>query len=182
MRDKSPVDVRSSDVRRAAMDLLARREHSSQEMITKLKRRFRKRLEGDDLYHAVVDELVADGLLSDERYAASMARQLVNRGCGPKKLSFELRQKGCDPDSAVNAAFPDGIDWFALAEEVYERKFGGKPFPSDWDSKQKDGRSGEVHGFSRVLTVSLHALARGNVRRDGGAELVTTRCSASRKI
>ena len=67
-----------------------------------------------------------------------MARQLVNRGCGPKKLSFELRQKGCDPDSAVDAAFPDGIDWFALAEEVYERKFGGKPFPSDWDSKQKD--------------------------------------------
>ena len=138
MRDKSPVEVRPSDVRRAAMDLLARREHSSQEMITKLKRRFRKRLEGDDLYYAVVDELVADGLLSDERYAASMARQLVNRGCGPKKLSFELRQKGCDPDSAINAAFPDGIDWFALSEEVYERKFGGKPFPSDWDSKKKE--------------------------------------------
>ena len=155
MRDKSPVDVRSSDVRRAAMDLLARREHSSQEMVTKLKRRFRKRLEGDDLYHAVIDELVADGLLSDERYAASMARQLVNRGCGPKKLSFELRQKGCDPDSAVDAAFPDGIDWFALAEEVYERKFGGSRFHPIGTVNKKTGLSGEVHGFSRVLTVSL---------------------------
>ncbi|MEC7491666.1 MAG: regulatory protein RecX [Pseudomonadota bacterium] len=152
MRDKSPVEVRSSDVRRAAMDLLARREHSSQEMITKLKRRFRKRLEGDDLYHDVVDELVADGLLSDERYAASMARQLVNRGCGPKKLSFELRQKGCDPGSAVDSAFPDGIDWYALAEDVYKRKFGGKPLPSDWDSKQKErakrGRFMASRGFS----------------------------------
>ena len=146
------MEVRASDLRRAAMDLLARREHSSQEMITKLKRRFRQRLECDDLCQTVVDELMADGLLSDDRYAASMARQLVNRGCGPKKLSFELRQKGCDPVSAVDAAFPDGIDWFALAEEVYERKFGGKPFPSDWDSKQKDrakrGRFMASRGFS----------------------------------
>ena len=133
------------------MDLLARREHSSQEMIVKLKRRFRERLEGDDLYHTVVDDLIVDGLLSDERYAASMARQLVNRGCGPKKLSFELRQKGCDPESAVGAAFPEGIDWLALAEEVYERKFGGSPFPSDWDSKQRDrakrGRFMASRGF-----------------------------------
>jgi regulatory protein len=159
LRDKSPVEVRSSDVRRAAMELLARREHSSQEMITKLKRRFRKRLEGDDLYHAVVDELIAGGLLSDARYASSMARQLVNRGCGPKKLSFELRQKGCDPDSAVDAAFPDGVDWFARAEDVYERKFGGRPFPSDWDSKQKDrakrGRFMASRGFSPSHFVHL---------------------------
>ena len=134
------------------MDLLARREHSSQEMVIKLRRRFRDDLEGDDLYHAVVDELIRDGLLSDERYAASITRQLVNRGCGPKKLSFELRQKGCNPDSAVYAAFPDGIDWFALAKEVYERKFGGKPFPSDWGSRQKDrakrGRFMASRGFS----------------------------------
>ena len=146
------MEVSSSDVRRAAMDLLARREHASQEMIIKLKRRFRKRLEGDDLYHAVVDELIADGLLSDERYASSMARQLVSRGCGPKKLWFELRQKGCDPDSAVDAAFPDGIDWLARAEDAYERKFGGTPFPSDWNSKQKDrakrGRFMVSRGFS----------------------------------
>ena len=62
------------------MDLLARREHSSQEIVTKLKRRFGKRLDGDDLIRDVVDRLVAEGLLSDERYGASMARQLVNRG------------------------------------------------------------------------------------------------------
>jgi SOS response regulatory protein OraA/RecX len=59
LKDKPPVEVRASDLRRAAMDLLARREHSSQEMITKLKRRFRQRLEGDDLCHTVVDELMA---------------------------------------------------------------------------------------------------------------------------
>lgn len=134
------------------MDLLARREHSAQEIITKLKRRFRKRLDTDDLCYAVVDELVAEGLLSDERYASSMARQLINRGCGPKKLAFELRQRGCDPDSAVDAAFPEGIDWFAHAEDVYERKYAGKPFPSDWNGKQKDrakrGRFMASRGFS----------------------------------
>ena len=87
------------------MDLLARREHSSQEMITKLKRRFRKRLEGDDLYHAVVDELVADGLLSDERYAASMARQLVNRAVVPKSYRLNSDKRAVTPTARSTRRF-----------------------------------------------------------------------------
>ena len=134
------------------MDLLARREHSTQEIVTKLKRRFGKRLESDDLVHHVVDELVCDGLLSNERFAASMARQLVARGSGPAKLTYELRQKGCDPESAVASAFPDGIDWFSVATDVYERKFGSKPVPEDWESRQKErairGRFMASRGFS----------------------------------
>jgi DNA-binding PadR family transcriptional regulator len=91
------VEVKPSDVRLAGMDLLARREHSSQEIITKLKKRFGKRLESDAVIHDAVDQLTREGLLSDQRYAASMARQLVNRGGGPSKVAYALRQKGCDP-------------------------------------------------------------------------------------
>ena len=72
------MEVKPSDVRLAGMDLLARREHSSQEIITKLKKRFGKRLESDAVIHDAVDQLTREGLLSDQRYAASMARQLVN--------------------------------------------------------------------------------------------------------
>jgi len=146
------VEVKRSDIRLAGMDLLARREHSSQEIFTKLKRRFGKRLEDDDLLHDVVDQLVHEGLLSDERYAASMARQLVNRGSGPSKVAYELRQKGCDPDVALTDAFPDGVDWFAIAEEVFDRKFGTKAMPKEWDLKQKErakrGRFMASRGFA----------------------------------
>lgn len=141
-----------SDIRLAGMDLLARREHSSQELITKLKRRFGKRLDGDELIHDVIDQLTNDGLLSNERYAASMARQLVNRGSGPSKVAYELRQKGCDPDVALVDAFPDGVDWFAVAEDVFDRKFGARAMPEEWDQKQKErakrGRFMASRGFA----------------------------------
>jgi len=146
------VEVKPSDIRLAGMDLLARREHSSREIITKLKRRFGKRLEGDAIIQDVVDQLISEGLLSNERYAASMARQLVGRGSGPSKVAYELRQKGCDPDVALADAFPDGIDWFARAEELFARKFGGKTMPEDWSLRQKErakrGRFMASRGFS----------------------------------
>ena len=157
--------VKSSDIRLAGMDLLARREHSSQEIVTKLKRRFGKRLESDDLIHDVVDQLTNEGLLSNQRYAISMARQLVNRGSGPTKVAYELRQKGCDPDAALADAFPDGVDWFAVAEDVFDRKFGAKMMPEEWELKQKErakrGRFMASRGFSP--THYMHLLdASGN--------------------
>lgn len=146
------MEVKPSVIRLAGMDLLARREHSSQEIITKLKRRFGKRLESDDIIHDVVAQLISEGLLSDERYAASMARQLVNRGSGPSKVAYELRQKGCDPDVALTDAFPDGVDWFARAENLFDRKFSGKKMPEEWSLKQKErakrGRFMASRGFS----------------------------------
>ena len=146
------MEVKRSDIRLAGMDLLARREHSSQEIVTKLKRRFGKRLQTDDILHDVVDQLIHEGLLSDERYAASMARQLVSRGSGPSKVAYELRQKGCDPDVALADAFPYGVDWFAQAEEVFDRKFGARPMPDEWDLKQKErakrGRFMASRGFA----------------------------------
>ena len=146
------MEVKPSDIRLAGMDLLARREHSSQEIVTKLKRRFGKRLQTDDILHDVVDQLIHEGLLSDERYAASMARQLVSRGSGPSKVAYELRQKGCDPDVALTEAFPDGVDWFAQAEDVFDRKFGARPMPDEWDLKQKErakrGRFMASRGFA----------------------------------
>ena len=81
-----------------------------------------------------------------------MARQLVNRGSGPTKVAYELSQKGCDPDAALADAFPDGVDWFAVAEDVFDRKFGAKMMPEEWELKQKErakrGRFMASRGFS----------------------------------
>jgi hypothetical protein len=69
---------------------------------------FRKSVVTEDVFHDVIDTLTSEGLLSNERYAQSMARQLIGRGSGPKKLTYELKQKGCDPQRALDSAFPDG--------------------------------------------------------------------------
>ncbi|MGB0765874.1 MAG: recombination regulator RecX, partial [Luminiphilus sp.] len=53
-----------ADVRRAAMDLLARREHSVEELRQKLARRFGRDQERDQVIVEQLDRLVDEGLLS----------------------------------------------------------------------------------------------------------------------
>ena len=57
------------------MDLLARREHGTQELLTKLRQRFRRRVCTDEQVQDVLVALTDEGLLSDERFALSTVRQ-----------------------------------------------------------------------------------------------------------
>lgn len=115
--------VRPADVRLAAMDLLARREHSRRELRQKLLRRF----QDENIVDEQLDLLVDDNLQSDARYAASLLRQRVGRGHGPVRIRQEMRQKGvADPE--IDAAMAaEAVDWYGLAEETYHRKFGELP-------------------------------------------------------
>jgi len=82
------TDLKPLDVRRAAMDLLARREHSRYEIAVKLARRF-----GDNpkLFEQEVVKLTDEGLQSDRRLAEAFIRARTNRGRGPVKIKMELR-------------------------------------------------------------------------------------------
>jgi len=132
------TELSAADIRRAAMDLLARREHSNRELSTKLTRRFGERLTNPDLLSEQLERLREEGLQSDQRYAASMTRQLIGSGKGPRRVEHELKIKGCDPDVAMAEAFPDGVDWSELARDVYLRKFDSKPLGGDWNDMQRE--------------------------------------------
>ena len=71
--------VTAGELRLAAMDLLARREHGSHELRVKLSKRFRGRACTDEQVQDVLTALTTEGLLSDQRFAISTVRQLVNR-------------------------------------------------------------------------------------------------------
>ncbi len=131
--------VSASDVRRAGMDLLARREHGREELAGKLRRRFTKRDIAPGLIESALDALEADGLLSDERYAESLLRQLLSKGVGPMRLRQELKQRGLS-EAARSHIQPDidAVDWFALAETVYEKKFGERVSPADRDDFRRE--------------------------------------------
>ena len=63
LEDKEP-DISSADIRLAAMDLLARREHSRLELQRKLKRRFGKRLSASGGEHVIdLESQIDDQLL-----------------------------------------------------------------------------------------------------------------------
>jgi len=117
------TDIKPSDVRRAAMDLLARREHSRYELLLKLTRRL-----GDnpELFEQEVGKLTDEGLQSDRRLAEAFIRARTNRGRGPVKIKMELRAKQVS-DEVISIAFEGcGVDFSALAQSVALKKFGGE--------------------------------------------------------
>ena len=135
--------INPADIRMAAMDLLARREHSRRELKQKLKKRFKD----DKLIDEQLDRLAEERLQSDRRFAESFLRQRINRGQGPMRIRQEMRQKGIS-DSEIDAALEEEQpDWYALAEEVYRRKFGELP-PEDIKAKAKRSRFMQYRGFS----------------------------------
>ena len=153
------TEVSAADIRRAAMDLLARREHSNNELSSKLTRRFGERLTNPDLLSEQLERLREEGLQSDQRYAASMTRQLIGSGKGPRRVEYELKIKGCDPDTAIAEAYPEGVDWSELARDVYVRKFDSKPLGGDWKEMQRErakrARFMAQRGFEPSHFVSL---------------------------
>ncbi|MGV0034542.1 MAG: regulatory protein RecX [Candidatus Azotimanducaceae bacterium WSBS_2022_MAG_OTU7] len=115
------TEVKPSDVRRAAMDLLARREHSRHELLLKLTRRLG---EHPELFEQEVGKLTNQGLQSDRRLAEAFIRARTNKGQGPVKIRMELRTKQVS-DEIVSTAFDEcGIDFLALAQSVAYKKFG----------------------------------------------------------
>ena len=149
------------ELRRAAMDLLARREHSLHELSTKLRKRFRGRPLDEGTFESTLHQLTNDGLLSDARYAASRARQLTSRGYGPNRIREDLRQQGVDSfvDGALDEACETSDDWFCHAAAVYRKKYHGTPIVGDFQSRQKEKakrlRFLQYRGFSAELSRKL---------------------------
>ena len=132
--------VTPGELRLAAMDLLARREHGSHELLVKLRKRFRRRACTDEQVQEVLSALTDEGLLSDERFALSTVRQLVSRGYGPRRITETFRQQGIEGylSSALATAFEAPVDWYAEAASVYEKKYHGDAIVGDWDARQRE--------------------------------------------
>jgi regulatory protein len=111
------------ELRRAAMDLLARREHSRAELVDKLRRKFSEDTAGvAQLLPGVLDQLEQDGLLSDARFVAAYVRYRRSRGFGPLLIRQELRGKGVSSallDAALAANTPE---WLESLRELVARK------------------------------------------------------------
>lgn len=104
------------------MDLLARREHG----ITELSRKLIVKKFDPQLVEEAIDELVRENLLSDERFCESMINSRLNRGHGPIKVSFELRNKGV-PDHIIESVMEQLLpDWQQSLVDLVKKKYAGQ--------------------------------------------------------
>jgi len=128
-------------LRLGAMNILARREHSRKEVSDKLQQKFDP---DNDLLKTVLDTLVADDLLSDQRFSEAFVRWRVGKGQGPVRIRMELRERGIDGDGILREC---EVDWFALAVAVAHKRFGEQP-AVDMKQRAKRMRFLQYRGFN----------------------------------
>lgn len=111
------------ELRRAAMDLQARREHSRAELVDKLRRKFAEERDGAaQLLPEVLDQLEQDGLLSDARFVATYVRSRRSRGFGPLLIRQELRGKGVSSTLLDVALAANTQEWLESLRGLVARK------------------------------------------------------------
>jgi regulatory protein len=137
-------------LRRIAMDFLARREHSEQE----LRRKLNARASDDGAVDEVLSQLKDEGLQSDERFTEAYVHHRINAGIGPMKLSYELRQKGIDESLADAALEPLDNQWESMMRRQRERKYG-EVIPADYAERMKQARFLQNRGFSPESVMRL---------------------------
>ena len=134
-------------IRAAAVRLLARREHSTEELRRKLE------LKGYPAASVavIVEQLHGKRLVSDTRYVTSFVHHHVARGQGPIRIRSELRQQGV-ADADINSELDSGeYDWEALACALHARKFGGgrsRPRSEGRAERAKQARFLQYRGFN----------------------------------
>ena len=132
----------AKDVRRAAMDLLARREHAFKELARKLSSRF-----PHDLVYEALNRLREERLQCDDRFVESYVYSRQQRGYGPVRIKSELFQKGVDSELIGHYLLEREEHWDELAKEIKEKKFGELP-PENMKERARQMRFLVQRGFS----------------------------------
>lgn len=142
-RSRSATEAAPLSPRRTAMNLLARREHSSRELKRKLKVRG---MEG-----AAVDQALAalqeERLLSDERFVEMLVHSRISKGQGPLRIQAELREHGVSDDLVSAAVDVNDPQWHDKIKEVRHKRFGAS-LPSTIDERAKQMRFLQYRGFT----------------------------------
>jgi len=133
----------ASSAKQVAVRLLARREHSAEEIRQKLiKHEF-----GLDEIASALLELKQGDWQSDERYAEAYIRARRLKGFGPVRIASELRERGVDEFIVDRYLSAEDDIWRQTLEQEYQKKYHGRAF-NDYQEKAKRMRFLQYRGFS----------------------------------
>lgn len=125
-----------------AMSLLSHREHSKKELTTKLKSRGHE----EEEIEATIERLEEMNYLNDARFAEIFVRSRLSKPLGASRIQQELLQKGINSELAKTAILEADADWFELAKQLKERRFGEEA-STDFKEKAKQSRYLQYRGF-----------------------------------
>lgn len=115
-----------------ALNSLARREHSRFELKQKL-----SRVSTDETnIEKILDELETKQWLSDLRFAQAFLSARAQRYYGPRKIRYELKERGVSVTVITRAFAECTINWQELAEQARQKKFGQQT-EDTWPARAK---------------------------------------------
>lgn len=126
-----------------AVGLLARREHSAEELLTKL---VQKGFEAN-IAQGVISRLKSENLQSDERFTESFVNERMGRGHGPIKIQHELARKGVSGSLIETYINPQDDEWIKIAQIQYQKKYANKEV-SNYNEWAKRARFLQGRGFT----------------------------------
>ncbi len=121
----------------AALKMLMRREHSKLELFQKLQTKGFD----VDVVNSSISKLVQQNYQSDDRFSEAFILMRFNQGKGPVKIASELKMRG------INTFDLSQFDWFELAREIRQRKFGNAS-SLDYKEVAKQKRFLQSRGFN----------------------------------
>jgi regulatory protein len=129
-----------------ALDLISRREHSRYEVMQKLNKRYP---ETRSLIEEVLDKLIVNNILDDERFAEMYINSRARKGFGPKKIEMELSSKHVE-SFIISSSLEAYDNWIENAKKELLKKFKGI-VPTDYQSKIKQKQFLFNRGFSTQI-------------------------------
>ena len=101
----------------------------------------------ENAVHLVVCELKDKDLQSDVRFTESYVQSRAQRGDGPIKIRYQLKERGIDSDTIIDTLATFDDLWQDFAVVAREKKFGSD-VPSRHQEKARQSRFLERRGFS----------------------------------
>jgi regulatory protein len=154
-----PLDARAARV--AALDALARRDYSCEDLRLKLLEK------GYDasVVLPLLDALRGEKLLDDRRYLENFVAYHAARGQGPLRIRVDLRRHGLQGPQVEEYldAYPD---WITLLKKARLKKFGAKP-AGNYADRQRQARFLGYRGFT---SAQIRMALGFDVELDSGAE------------
>lgn len=143
MRAGKPVSLKAQAVR-----LLARREYARADLEQRLLAHGAPR----DEVAAVLDELSAQGLLSNERFAHALVAQ-KSGSYSRRSIRGELKRKGVSGEAIDGALGDASIDDDTALSALWRRRFGAAP--TDEREKARQVRFLQSRGFELSAILKL---------------------------
>jgi regulatory protein len=128
-------------LRQRAVEILARRDYSRAELARKLAPHAESREEVE----ALLDDLAARKILSDDRYAEARTNTL-SRKYGAARIQHELRRQGVSGEAAERATESARATELDRAREAWRKKFG--EVAASREARAKQMRFLQGRGFS----------------------------------